>query len=327
MKNTAIILAGAMAKGAFEAGALKIITQNPELNIKTIVATSSGALNATALAAGISSQRTKQAMDALVNTWVEHGNWYNILEFSLNKILNRQGLSNSERLKRLIKVTVEKFVSPNLYPVELKIVLTHLSGKMGFINGKPNTTFEAIANFSHLDFYNIRRRDRIYTAACASAAFPGLFAPVDVPGFGPCYDGGLVNDTPIKYAMDKNIERIIVISPFPAISASADSFKGLDLASRFSDIVVNERLYRDLVNADKFNHIMKDIKLLKERNEISEKQFKKIEDILGHKREIEIIQIRPKRKLDGNGFSGLFDKNLRLNYVDEGIRTAQEIIL
>ena len=328
MKNTAIILAGAVAKGAFEAGALKVITKNPELKIKTIVATSSGALNATALAAGITSQKVEQAMEALVNTWIDHGSWYNILEFSFSKIISRQGLSNSDRLRRLIKITVEKFVTSDLYPIELKIVLTQLSGHMGFIDGKPNTTFEAVANFSHLDFYNLQRRESIYNAACASAAFPGLFAPVDVPGFGPCYDGGLVNDTPIKYAMEsQNIDRIIVISPSPAISNSIDNFRGLNLAGRFGDIVANERLYRDLLNADKVNHLMRRLKHLRATKELTDEQFKKIENILDHKKEIEIVQIRPKRKLEGNSFSGLFKKQLRQDYVNEGIKAAQEIIL
>jgi len=328
MKNTAIILAGAVAKGAFEAGALKVITKNPNLKIKTIVATSSGALNGTALAAGITSNKVEQAMDALVNTWIDHGSWYNILEFSLPKIMNRQGLSNSDRLMRLIKITVEKFVTSDLHPIELKIVLTQLSGHMGFIDGKPNTTFEAVASFSHLDFYNLKKRESLYNAACASAAFPGLFAPVDVPGFGACYDGGLVNDTPIKYAIEsQHIERIIIISPFPAISASVDNFKGLDLASRFGDVVSNERLYRDLLNADKVNHILKRLKYLKANNELTEEQFKKIENIFDHKREIEIIQIRPKKKLEGNGFSGLFKKHLRETYIQEGIKAAQEIVL
>lgn len=328
MKNTAIILAGALAKGAFESGALSVITKNPNINLRTIVAASSGALNATALAAGIASNRVEPAIEALINTWINHGSWYNILEFSLAKIMKRQGFSNSDRLKRLLKLTVERFVVSNPHPIELKIVLTQLSGHMGFINGKPTTTFEAVANFSHLDFYSLKKRGHLYTAACASAAFPGLFAPVDVNGFGPCYDGGLVNDTPIKYALEsQHIERIIIISPFPALSASPDNFSGIDLASRFGDIVVNERLYRDLVNADKVNHIMKRLNHLKMHKEITEEQYKKIENILDHKREIEIIQIRPKKKLRGNGFSGLFHKDLRESYVEEGIKAAQEIIL
>ena len=325
MKNSAIILSGALAKGAFEAGALQVITKNPDLKIKSIVATSSGALNATALAAGLTSGRVERAMNALVDTWIERGSWYNILEFSLNKIINRQGISNSERLRRLIRLTVEKFVTADLHPIELKIVLTQLSGHTGFIDGKPNTTFEAVAEFNHLDFYNLKRRERIYNAACASAAFPGLFAPVEVEGFGACYDGGLVNDTPIKYALEsQHIDRIIIISPFPAISASVDNFKGLDLASRFGDVVVNERLYRDLVNADKVNHLMRRLKHLRAVKEITDEQFKKLETVLDNKREIEIVQIRPKKKLEGNGFSGLFKKQLRVDYIEAGIKAALE---
>lgn len=328
MKNTAIILAGALTKGAFEAGALKIVSKNPEFNIKTIVATSSGALNATTLAAGIASQNVELAIEALINTWIGHGNWHNVLKFSFNKIINRQGLSTSDKLKKLISTTVESFFSSTrIAPVELKIVLTHLSGHMGFVNGKPHTTFEAIANFSHLDFHNIQQREHIYTAACASAAFPVLFAPVDVFGFGPCYDGGLVNGTPIKYAIEsQDIERIVIISPFPAMSACVDNFKGLDLASRVGDVIANERLYRDLINADKINNIINRLKFLKANAEITDEQFRKMEDILYHKKEIEIIQIRPKKKLDGNGFSGLFNKGLRINYIEEGIRAAQKII-
>lgn len=327
MKNTAIILAGAVAKGSYESGVLKVITKNPNINIKTIVATSSGALNATALAAGITSGKVAQAMDSLVSTWINHGSWHNILEFNLSGIINRQGISNSDRLRRLIKITVEKFVTADLNPIELKIVMTQLSGHTGFINGRPNTTFEAVANFNQTDFYNSTKREAIYTAACASAAFPGLFAPVNVPGFGACYDGGLVNDTPIKYALESHIDRIIVISPFPALSASPDNFKGLDLASRFGDVIVNERLYRDLLNADKVNSIVKKINNMKDAKELSEDQFKKLEAILDHKKEVEIVQIRPKKRLDGNGFSGLFDKSLREAYIEEGIRTAEETAL
>ncbi len=327
MKSTAIILSGALAKGAFEAGALKIIAQDPNIKIKSIVATSSGALNATALAAGITSKRVDKAIDALIKTWIDHGTWYNVLDFSFKKMMNRQGLCTSDRLRMLIKNTVEQVITSDVYPIELKFVLTQLSGHMGFVAGKPNTTFESVASFNNMDFFYQARREQIYTAAVASAAFPGLFAPVEVPGFGACYDGGLVNDTPIKYALEnQHIDQIIVISPFPAISASIDNYKGLNLASRFGDIIVNERLYRDLVNAEKANDIIHRLKMMKASKEITDEQFKKIDRILHNKQDIEIIQIRPKIKLEGNGFSGLFNKDLRIKYIEEGMKAAKAIL-
>lgn len=327
MKNTAIILAGALARGGFEAGALSVITKNPNIDIRTIVATSSGALNGVALAAGIASQTVEKAMHVLIDTWIEHGNWHNVLDFSLSAIINRQGFSTSNKVKKLIKTTIEKIsFFDNLDAIELKIVLTSLAGHMGFINGKPNTTFESIAGFSQIDFSNTQGRENIYTAACASSAFPGLFAPVYVHGFGACCDGGLVNDVPMKLALETNhIERIIIISPFPAISASITKFKGIDLIGRLSDVIVNERFYRDLVNADKTNRIVKNITALKNKREISEEQLKKIEDAIFHKREIEILHIRPKQKLFGNSFAGLFSKKLRKSYIEEGIKMANEL--
>lgn len=327
MKNTAIILSGALAKGAFEAGSLSVVIQNPNIKIKSIVATSSGALNATALAAGITSGRVEKAIDILINTWIEKGTWYNVLDFSFKKMINRQGLCTSNRLRLLIKNTVEQFITSDVYPIELKFVLTQLSGHMGFIAGKPNTTFESIASFNNMDFFYQKRREQIYTAAVASAAFPGLFAPVDVPGFGACYDGGIVNDTPIKYALESHyIDQIIVISPFPAISASIDEFKGLNLASRFGDILVNERLYRDLLTAEKTNEIISRLKLMLASKELTKSQFAKIHQIFHNKHNIDIIQIRPKKKLEGNGFSGLFNKDLRIQYIKEGIKAAKEIL-
>ncbi len=159
-----------------------------------------------------------------------------------------------------------------------------------------------------------------------SAAFPGLFAPVDVKGFGYCLDGGIVNSTPVKLALESsNIERIIVISPFPSISNSIEIFKGIELISRLGDVLTNERLYRDLVNADKVNHTIKRLKHLRDHKDITEEQFNKIITALDNKKEIEIIQIRPKKKLDGNGFSGLFHKELRVAYINEGIKAAKQI--
>jgi NTE family protein len=325
LKNTAIILGGGAARGGFEVGILKVLIQNHDINIKTIIATSSGAINGAILSAGIASGKPEQAINTLIDTWTNYGNWYNVLEISLKTLIRRKGLSTSDRLKSLIKSAIEGIITTDLNPIDLKIVLTQLSGHTGFINGKPTTTFEAVAAFNQSNFSTPEQRAHIYQAAVASAAFPGLFAPVDVQGFGACCDGGLVNSVAVKYALESHIDRVIVISPFPAISASIEKFKGVDLVSRFGDIIANERLYRDLVNADKVNHIMERLKRLRDHKDITEEQLKKIEAALDNKKEVEIIQIRPKKKLGKNSFSGLFSRDLRIKYINEGIRTAQEI--
>src|SRR5438445_408799 len=76
--------------------------------------------------------------------------------------------------------------------------------------------------------------ERVFVAATASAAFPVLFAPVDVPGVGPCTDGGLVNNTPILAAFgpdaDERLDAILVITPTPTLfRPPPQTYRGLRL--------------------------------------------------------------------------------------------------
>jgi predicted acylesterase/phospholipase RssA len=329
-KPTAIILAGGIAKSAFEVGVLKVITQNPDLNIKSIIGASSGALNCCALAAGLITNNTQLAINDLIDVWTNKAGWNNVIKLNFRSILDMKGLSNSNKLHKLIKTSVENIISTGIgmNPIELRFAITQLSGKTAFVDGKPNTTFESNITFNNQDFLDISKRELIYTAACASSAFPFLFAPVYVPEYGWCIDGGMTNNVAIKTALqEQDIERIIIISPFPFISASHDNYEGLNLTSRIGDIIINERLYRDLVEAEKVNGIVKKLETLRTKKEISNEQYEKIEAILHNKKHIEIVQIRPSHKLEGNSFSGLFNKHLRMKYIGAGMEAAKKIKL
>ena len=95
----------------------------------------------------------------------------------------------------------------------------------------------------------------IFDAVTASAAFPGAFRPVgiDVDGREPvaCLDGGLVNNAPIKHAIDDNdVDRVFIVTPSPALAypEPADGH-GVGLLAHLVEILVSERLYRDLREA------------------------------------------------------------------------------
>ncbi len=60
--NTGLVLAGAVAKGAFEIGAAQVLAQRP-YGITRIAATSSGALNAAILGAGLAFDELSTAVD------------------------------------------------------------------------------------------------------------------------------------------------------------------------------------------------------------------------------------------------------------------------
>lgn len=329
MKPTAIILSGAVIKGAWECGVLKVLTQQ-DLNIKSIVGSSSGSLNALGLAAGIVSGRVDFAIDDLISVWRDKAGWRNgFLNLSLKNIVGLRGLSSSKNLRNILQGNVERILTAKTNNrLDLSFAITQLGGNMAFINGQVNTTYENTINFTQDDFYSESGKNLMLDAACASSAFPAMFAPVNVAGYGWCVDGGVVNNAAILTAIrNPTIERIIVISPSPYLHTNKEDYSGLDLFSKVAEIVVNERLYRDLGDAFHINSIMKKLNDLVANKIITPEQMNKIDTILGHKRQIEIVQVRPKQKLAGNSFSGIFSRKLREEYIEAGMKAAQEIKL
>jgi len=167
----------------------------------------------------------------------------------------------------------------------------------------------------------------VFRAAEASAAFPGVFVPVDLPGSNACVDGGTVNNTPIKEAIaGGKINRVLVVTPYPLISAMPRArFNGLALMGRLADILINERLYRDLREAESVNETLRSLEALYRRRTLTQAQLKKVKRAIGREaaRRIEIVQVRPRKELPGNPFSGFFSRKLRDEYVEAG-RTAAE---
>ncbi len=88
--NSALILAGAVAKGAFEAGAIETIVQ-AEIPISRIVATSSGALNGFLLAYGLRKNKPKLASQIISEIWREQASWSQILSISWKGVVTGQG--------------------------------------------------------------------------------------------------------------------------------------------------------------------------------------------------------------------------------------------
>ena len=93
--ETAVVLAGGVAKGAFEADALDVLA-DAGVAISQVVGASSGALNATLLAAGIRAGRVRDATRRLMELWREDAGWMQVFHVSLRDILSRTGISDSK---------------------------------------------------------------------------------------------------------------------------------------------------------------------------------------------------------------------------------------
>lgn len=331
-RGAAIVIGGAVAKGAFAAGALAVLTEKLSEEgtpIRRLVGTSSGALNATMIAGGVRAGDPVDAAKKLTRLWEEKANVWRIVEPDLASWLHRRGLSGTGRIIDLLEAECPGPASPPAAPVSLRIVVTPLAG----VDPK-RTTFEHVERFEGPDLDDKEKRDRVFQAAAASAAFPFAFEPVALHGVGPCVDGGVVNNTPIGEAIDRDpeIDVVYVISVDPAEMSlkqkDAEALGGVDLALRLVEMLIDERLTRDLAEARAVNAWVETLKRLVATGALTPAARDEVvhglypNRVPAAFRHIEIVEIRPEQQLKGNPFKGFFDGALRHSYVEQGRMAA-----
>ncbi len=328
-KKIAVVLAGAVAKGGFEAGALaELVRRN--VQIGQIVAASSGALNGAILAAAIhgASDPADLAtrLDGLCDLWIAHDDVWDAFHFDWKDFLVGKGLSDQTKLTRLLSDHIKP--SPRGaagQDITLRIVVSPLQGVL-LKDG--SSSFEEVRIFKNADFETEAGLTRLFEVAVASASFPGAFVPSHVEGLGPCVDGGTVNNTPIGYALqdDPSIEGVLVIAPTPPNAIytpeKAEGLGGFALIGRLADMLINERLHRDLKEARETNQALRAIEQSQKLSPLADD----IRQALGWetRRYVELSCIRPAAELDGNAFSGFRDAKLRKAYVEAGRTSAKE---
>jgi NTE family protein len=322
--RTALVLAGAVAKGAFQAGAIEVLHQKG-VRFARVVAASSGAINGAYWTAATRAGREDDAAKELATLWRDRAG-LGIFHLSPGGILGERGLSTGDRIATLLEKAVGAWLPGAGHRAELRLVVAPLAGADGEIGGAPATTYQRVLKFDDADFDSRAGRDKIFRAATASGAFPGAFVPVELPGLGACVDGGTVNNTPVKEAIaDGVVDRIVVVTPQPLITATPrppDS--GLALVGRIADILINERLFRDLRETESVNAQLDALDRLRTAGTLDEMQLEKVKSAvgLGKARPLTIVQVRPEKELAGNSFSGFFSKALREEYLDAGREAA-----
>jgi NTE family protein len=316
--QTSFILAGGVVKSSFEAGAIKVLTDRGVL-ANHVLAASAGALNGILYSAAIRAGREREAADQLELLWIENGDLGHGFDFSPRTILRRQGVATTDKLVELMRSQVEPVATlPAVRPVAFTVVITSFNGRTMPVDGQPTTTFECERTFRSNDFATADGRERIYQVCAASSAFPLLFAPVEVPDVGPCIDGGAVNNSPITFAITAGAERVVLIAPTATKVPAQGSSGGFDLVSQLAEILIGERLYRDLRQTERANQVLAALDRMVAEDELTAAQATTIEKLLGYKRHVQVISIRPPTPLPGNVFSGLVNETLRTEYVTAG---------
>jgi len=319
----AVILGGGVAKGAFEAGALEVLTQAHGADLAQVIGTSSGALNALLLAAAVRAGRAHDGARQLLDLWRRKGDWRNAFAVKLGHLVRGRGLSTSDGIYNLARQYVDPFATaPKRHPVRLDLVATSSRGVVRQVRGENVITYEARFCFDEAAFDTADGRERVYRAAAASAAFPIAYEPVEIPEFGPCYDGGLTNDAPISLAAAGPAHRVVAVVPYPATPPPfPDVAIGPRLLAHWIELLIHERLYRDLAAAASANAVLERLQALERRGALEADQLEDVRQAIGYRR-LELVTIRPAAPLPGGPFAGLFDARLRSRYIEEGRRAA-----
>lgn len=325
--HDAFVFAGGVAKGAFTAGALKVLTASDAgigLDTRRIVAASSGSLNAAYLASAVRGGTVAMAGVELEELWLRDAT-YDAFDVSLRGVATLAGLSTSKNLRALLA----RHIRPvkGRHPVDLRLVTTNAAGSLALVANKPATTFEHVFQFDGSAFDSEAQLEELFTSVCASSAFPGAFLPVDANVAGrtlPCMDGGCVNNAPLKHAIGgaRDVSRVFVITPFPRVLDDVLEFRGLSLATHLADMLIHERLFRDLREAHAVNDALERLEHALPHRE----QRVAALDALGWagRRRIEIVEIRPPAFLAGGAFDGLFSRALRAEYIAAGEAAATD---
>jgi len=330
--SSAMVLAGAVARGAFAVGAVSVVAE-AGIRVRRIAATSSGALTAAIVGAGIASGRFARAVDVASNLWEKHGAWSDIAHVSLGALLHGEGVLDTSKLAGLVKEGIAEVLrganggeaqAPASEHVKVTLVATDLGGSAGGAGRLP--TYERAIPFTSADFLDSRRWADIATAAAASATFPGLFAPTMI-GDAPCIDGGAVNNGPISYLLDDpTVQRVFIVTSHPSTPvALPEPLGGMELVGQMADVVISERLSRDLDRAMKTNLLLERVKAAMAEAGLSESGSSSVLRALGW-RELDLRLICPETALAGTSFTAFSDATLRTEYVAAGMRAARRVL-
>jgi len=320
----AIIFGGGVAKGAFSAGAISVLA-SAGLRVRRVVGTSSGALNAAFYARAIRSGTEDAAGEELARIWLEEATLAKGFNVSAKGLLDLEGISTSDKILALLRRHVRP--STGREPVDVRLVTTNSAGESGPLEpGRRGTTFEHVLRYGGSALDDKEVLEALFEGVAASAEFPLAFLPFPLHVGGrsvPCLDGGLTNNTPIKYAIENtpDIDRVFVIVPYPALLDSAPELRGFALVEHLVEVLVQERLYRDLREAYAVNATLARLEV-----EVPDRSVRAaVLRTLGwsERRALQIVEIRPSAPLEGGPFDGFLSRRLREEYVARGQEVAR----
>ncbi len=240
-RRVGLVLAGAAARGAYEAGALSVLL--PALESRgerptVLVGTSAGALNATFLA-GRADVPADVATKELVELWlgIERKNVFDYSLFALPALIGQElglgrrpsGLVDTGPLQKTLDSAMgdwgrigRNIAAGSLDALAVVTTATSTGRTVVFVEGggpEPGGQLPETDHKKGID-YLTPLGGMGSSHVLASAAIPLLFPPIDImtaDGRSEWFvDGGLRLNTPIKPALELGVDRVLIVAADPA---------------------------------------------------------------------------------------------------------------
>lgn len=219
--TTAFVLSGGANLGAVQVGMLRALHE-ADVRPDLLVGASVGAINAAWLAGA----DPDEGVEELANIWtsLRRSDVFPVrFGMGLAGFLGRrQSLIDAGGLRRLIGSHV-RFERLEDAPIPLHVVVTDV------LDGRD----VALSSGSAVDVIT------------ASAAIPGVFAPVVVDGR-TYMDGGVVNNAPVSHAVELGADTIYVLATGYACSLAAAPTSALAMTLHAVSLMINRRLSADV---------------------------------------------------------------------------------
>lgn len=379
MAKTALVLTGGVAKGSYESGVLRALSEM-EIVPDVIVGISAGAINGAFAANQIAGGRYRPEIfeDGLIRLWTDQAsldnlyNHYSESAQSLSDLFGRLGIDpfkmryrprwNLEAFyafRELVKGNftsiftlglLEQLLKEQLVPPK-KVVRpvrysAGVSNIMGQISLEGETLISDFRHYSDFDWKDgptpeewERQFELLHRVIVASSSFPFVFPPQSIeldenrPGL--YVDGALLDNFPIDKAiqLDPEVDTIYVVLSATAVSPMEDPPKDfLDLLYRIFTVYAGHYIVTNYQRVLETNRRIEALRKVLDtdfwgrvrQNRKNEQLclacgFRSLEHFLS-KRVLRLVPIFPTPALEGNVFSGFFDRELMVKYTELGYR-------
>ncbi len=319
--NTALVLSGGGAKGAYQVGVVKQLYEMG-ISFDLISGTSIGALNGALMSEFIHRGLSSQEMCIrLEKAWLGFQKFLSINWSGFFRNILSPSKIPSVYTNKYIKKTLYKYIPANrrfsdYTKCQLSVTGTNLSCR-------------------ELQIFDFNSKVPVVEAVLASMSYPVAFPAVNIDG-DIIIDGGALSNAPLKEAIQWGARNIYLVFLQPLkmekgkILDAGEDYSALEVVGEFLDMVANRLMYGDLKRAEQINQV---INLLNKYQHRLPKNFvREMRQLYGlkykgGKRVIEIKQISPGKVLIPPGLRGFQQQNAIKDIIKKGEEDTKAVFL